>query len=395
LNYDDQKLASRYFSVTAAQRGTDLHNLAHEAVRLGVKLSKTNRALSTYVNDAIGYKMVCEQPLFYSENCFGTADCIAFRRSKLRIHDLKTGIVVASEQQLEVYAALFCLEYSVDPYSIDIELRIYQRDEIRVFEPFQKESFKSWIRSFCLTNRLKSLRLPIFNRGVTSMKLEEEAYLAHYGVIRRSGRYPWGSGGYNEAQRSKQFLDYVEDLKAKGLTESMIAKGYDMSINQLRASRSIAINQQRQANIAMAQRLKDKGWSNTAIGKRMQAPESTVRSWLAPGAKDKADVIQTTAKMLKSHIKPNTYLDVGKGVENYTGVSRTRMDTAIEVLRQQGYELIAVKAPQQTTGFDTNMKVLAPAKQHGQTFIIIEIELHRLHNFLMMVVEIMLPLMNQ
>lgn len=136
VNYTDQKLEARYGAVTAAQRGTDLHNLAHEAVRLGVKLSKTNKALSTYVNDAIGYKMICEQPLFYSENCFGTADAISFRRGTLRIHDLKTGLVVASEQQLEIYAALFCLEYSIDPYSIEIELRIYQRDDIRVFHPW-------------------------------------------------------------------------------------------------------------------------------------------------------------------------------------------------------------------------------------------------------------------
>lgn len=136
LNYDDQKLAARYFSVSSAQRGTALHNLAHEAIRLGVKLGKGNQALSTYVNDAIGYKMSCEQPLFYSENCFGSADTISFRRGKLRIHDLKTGINAASEKQLEVYAALFCLEYSIDPFTIEFELRIYQRDEIRVFEPF-------------------------------------------------------------------------------------------------------------------------------------------------------------------------------------------------------------------------------------------------------------------
>lgn len=141
LNYDDQKLEARYYSVNAAQRGVDLHNLAHEAIRLGVKLSKSNQSLSTYVNDAISYKMSCEQPLFYSENCFGTADTICFRRGKLRIHDLKTGLIVASEQQLEIYAALFCLEYGVDPYSIEVELRIYQRNEIRVFEPFSVRIF--------------------------------------------------------------------------------------------------------------------------------------------------------------------------------------------------------------------------------------------------------------
>lgn len=136
VNYDDQKLEARFLSASAAQRGSDLHKLAHEAIRLGVKLSKGNQALSTYVNDAIGYKMTSEQPLFYSPNCFGTADTISFRRGKLRIHDLKTGITHASEKQLEVYAALFCLEYSVSPFEIDIELRIYQRDEIRVYNPF-------------------------------------------------------------------------------------------------------------------------------------------------------------------------------------------------------------------------------------------------------------------
>jgi len=120
----------------AAQRGTDLHNLAHEAIRLGINLSRNNKALSTYVNDAIRYRMVCEQPLYYSENCFGTADTISFQRGKLRIHDLKTGVIVASERQLEVYAALFCLEYGISPFDIEIELRIYQRDDVRIFETF-------------------------------------------------------------------------------------------------------------------------------------------------------------------------------------------------------------------------------------------------------------------
>jgi len=136
LNHSDQKLEARYFAAMAAKRGTDLHALAHEAIRLGVKLARGNKALSTYVNDAIGYRMVCDQPLYSSENCFGCADTICFRRNKLRIHDLKTGITPTSEHQLEIYAALFCLEYSISPFDIEIELRIYQRDEIRVFEPY-------------------------------------------------------------------------------------------------------------------------------------------------------------------------------------------------------------------------------------------------------------------
>lgn len=135
LNYTDEKLALRYEAFRSARRGTDIHNLAHEAIRLGIKLSPGNEALSSYVTDAIRYRMVCEQPLVYSENCYGQADTICFRRNKLRIHDLKTGIIATSIKQLEIYAALFCLEYGVDPFTIDIELRIYQRDEIRAEEP--------------------------------------------------------------------------------------------------------------------------------------------------------------------------------------------------------------------------------------------------------------------
>lgn len=141
LNYDDQKLAARFASAMAARRGTDLHALAHEAIRLGVKLAKTNQALATYVNDAIGYNMSVEQMLYYSDNCFGTADTISFRRGKLRIHDLKTGVLAVSEKQLEVYAAIFCLEYAIAPADIDIELRIYQRDEIRHFDPHPDHIF--------------------------------------------------------------------------------------------------------------------------------------------------------------------------------------------------------------------------------------------------------------
>jgi hypothetical protein len=88
-----------------------------------------------YVNDAIGFRMTPEQPLFYSENCFGTADAICFRNKLLRIHDYKSGVTPARMEQLEIYAALFCLEYRVKPSDIDIELRIYQLDEILHHKP--------------------------------------------------------------------------------------------------------------------------------------------------------------------------------------------------------------------------------------------------------------------
>lgn len=135
VNYDDHKLEARWTAARAAARGTALHALAHQAIRLGVKLSKADKTLSMYVTDAIGYKMNVEQPLYYSDNCFGTADTISFRRNTLRIHDLKTGITLTSVRQLEVYAALFCLEYGTSPFEIGIELRIYQNDDVRVYIP--------------------------------------------------------------------------------------------------------------------------------------------------------------------------------------------------------------------------------------------------------------------
>jgi len=134
INYDDEKLDRVYVAALAAQRGTELHALAHDLVRLGVKLPGNKKALNSYVNDAIGYRMSTEQILYYSDNAFGTADAICFRRNLLRIHDLKTGVTLTSHHQLEVYAALFCLEYRFKPFDIDIEMRIYQSDEVRVFE---------------------------------------------------------------------------------------------------------------------------------------------------------------------------------------------------------------------------------------------------------------------
>lgn len=158
LNYTDEKLETRFFAVMAAKRGSDLHALAHEAIRLGVKLSKANKSLSTYVNDAIGYRMDCEQPLYYSDNCFGTPDTISFRRSKLRIHDLKTGITATSVNQLEVYAALFCLEYAIDPYQIEVELRIYQREEIREFVPSAERILEIMDRIVLFDQQIEQLK---------------------------------------------------------------------------------------------------------------------------------------------------------------------------------------------------------------------------------------------
>lgn len=135
INYDEVKVADAYSKFLATQKGTVLHDFASRCIKLGQKLPKNKKTLNMYVNDAIGFKMIPEQVLYYSENCFGTADSIIFRDGLLRIHDLKTGIVPAHMEQLEIYAALFCLEYKIKPADINIELRLYQNNEIVFMEP--------------------------------------------------------------------------------------------------------------------------------------------------------------------------------------------------------------------------------------------------------------------
>jgi hypothetical protein len=135
INYEPEKLAERWLNAQAAQRGTELHAFACQAIRLGIRLPKTNRTLNAYVNDAIGYRMVPEQVLFYSPNCFGTPDTLGFEKNLLRVHDLKTGQIPGSMHQPEIYAAMFCLEYNYKPGEIGIELRIYQNDEVQVSNP--------------------------------------------------------------------------------------------------------------------------------------------------------------------------------------------------------------------------------------------------------------------
>lgn len=185
-----------------------------------------------------------------------------------------------------------------------------------------------------------------------------EEHLAHYGILRRSGRYPWGSGG-TQNTRNKSFLDTVDNLRKQGMTEAEIARGFGFTTTDLRAARSIAVAQQRQEKILTAQRLKEKGWSNVAIGERMGLNESSVRALLAPGEKDKADALQTTSNMLKDQVDKKGMIDVGIGVEHQVGVSRTRLDTAVAVLKEQGYKVHSIKVQQIGTGKYTTMKVLA------------------------------------
>lgn len=142
IRYDDDKAIEVYMNRKASEMGTRLHAWAKDTIDLGLKQPRTKKTLYAYVNDAIGYRMETEVVLFYSERFFGTADAISFRNNLLRIHDLKTGKHPANMEQLEVYAALFCLEYKVKPSDIKMELRIYQNDEVIVHVPESEDIVK-------------------------------------------------------------------------------------------------------------------------------------------------------------------------------------------------------------------------------------------------------------
>lgn len=140
LRYDEDKAITVYRNMRAKEIGTKLHAWAKETIDLGIKQPRSKKTLYAYVNDAIGFKMSTEVVLYYSDYFFGTADAICFRNNFLRIHDLKTGMHEASMEQLEIYAALFCLEYRVKPNELDgCELRLYQSDEVICHVPDPKD----------------------------------------------------------------------------------------------------------------------------------------------------------------------------------------------------------------------------------------------------------------
>lgn len=158
INYNETKLEETYKRYLATQRGTRLHEFAKECIELGVKLQRSKKTLNMYVNDAIGYKMTPEQVLYFSDNCFGTADAISFRNNLLRIHDLKTGEIPAHMEQLEVYAALFCLEYHMQPSKIGMELRIYQNDEVIIHQPTVEDIVPIMDKIITFDKRLEELK---------------------------------------------------------------------------------------------------------------------------------------------------------------------------------------------------------------------------------------------
>ena len=185
--------------------------------------------------------------------------------------------------------------------------------------------------------------------------------LKHIGVARRSGRYPWGSGedGY---QRNAPLKAKVNELRKSGFSETQIAEDLGFkSTSKLRSEISLERAAQRKSDAAFALRLKEKGYSNVEIGKRMNINESSVRSLLNPVMQERALITEKTAEMLKQQIEEKKYIDVGAGVENQLGITRTKLNTAISDLENNGYKVSYVKVEQLGTGNMTSIKVLTKA----------------------------------
>lgn len=161
VNYSLDKLDVRYTRRQAAARGSKLHALAEDCIKLGVPLPDDEKTLNMYVNDALYYEMDSEVMLYYSDNCYGTVDAITFDDYLLRIHDLKTGVTRASMKQLEVYTAIFCLEYDVNPNDIEIELRIYQNDEVVVHEPEKETIFRIMEKIITFDKRIEEIKMEV------------------------------------------------------------------------------------------------------------------------------------------------------------------------------------------------------------------------------------------
>lgn len=215
---------------------------------------------------------------------------------------------------------------------------------------------------------METEQLDLFDRAFAERSNNSDE-LAHEGVLRRSGRYPWGSGE-NPYQRNKGFLQYIQELEKGGMSEAEIAKvifpdNPRASSSDIRALKAIAKSQNREADISTAIKLKEKGMSNVAIGQQMGIPESSVRSLLNPALRERNDIIMATANELKRMVGDDGYLDVGKGAENYLGIAESKKKVAIAALEEEGYKVFYVPVQQLGTGKNTNTMVLAPP---GSTF---------------------------
>lgn len=201
--------------------------------------------------------------------------------------------------------------------------------------------------------------------------------ISHYGTPRHSGRYPWGSGE-NPYQSLRDWKSYVSSLKKTGMSMDEIAKTHGMTTEELKES-MISTSQRRQMttiknakatveNVARAWELKNKGYSNVAIAEAMGVTEGSIRNWLKPGADEKAKQVMAVSDTFKKAVDNKGIIDCGGGVENYLGISKTRMDACVELLKEEGYNVYYAQVIQAGTGKKTSIKALCPPDMTYQQF---------------------------
>lgn len=188
-----------------------------------------------------------------------------------------------------------------------------------------------------------------------------EEILMHYGMPKRSGRYPWGSGE-SPFQRSGDFLSRVEELKKQGVSETDIAKSMGLTTTQFRTQKSLANAERRSIEAATAKGLREKGYSLNEIAEKMgYKNDSSVRSLLNEDSEARMNQAKKTADFLKKQVDEKGMIDVGVGVERELGISKEKMKQALYILEMEGYELYGGGVPQVTNpGKQTNIQVLCP-----------------------------------
>ena len=188
-------------------------------------------------------------------------------------------------------------------------------------------------------------------------------YLEHYGMPRRSGRYPWGSGEDPYQHGSGDFLSRVEELKSQGWAETPenIKKEFGLTTSQYRTEKAIAKDERRMLNVAKAKSLKDDGLNTTQIAKEMGVNESTVRSWFNSESEARMNQARQTADFIKEQIDKKGMIDVGTGVERELNISQEKLNQALYLLEREGYPIYKGGIPQATNpGQQTNQKVICP-----------------------------------
>ena len=194
--------------------------------------------------------------------------------------------------------------------------------------------------------------------------------LLHYGMPRRSGRYPWGSGK-DPYQHSGDFLSRVDELTKKGLSEKDIAESMGLTTSQLRIQKSLAKDERRQLEVDTAKGLREKGYSLNEIAKQMgYKNDSSVRSLLNETSESRMKQSKQTAEFLKKQVSEKGMIDVGVGVERELGISKEKLKTALYILEMEGYEVYGGGVPQvNNPGKQTNLKVLCPpGTEHKEIF---------------------------